>query len=115
MPAQVTSTPLTQPKVQQPASTTGLAVSTGDVSPAAEATNGKLQAPLVSEAKVVLPLVVNWHLEPRCNYCCKFCFATFEDIPGAEVVRDAVALLPVSPAGAVVALLTNSTTAVNCC
>jgi hypothetical protein len=27
-----------------------------------------------------LPPVVNWHLEPRCNYGCKFCFATFEDV-----------------------------------
>jgi hypothetical protein len=43
-----------------------------------------------------LPLVVNWHLEPRCNYGCKFCFATFEDIPGAEVVRDPDTLLLVS-------------------
>tara|TARA_B100000902_G_scaffold399597_1_gene471257 strand:- start:228 stop:1130 length:903 start_codon:yes stop_codon:yes gene_type:complete len=24
---------------------------------------------------------VNWHFWPRCNYGCKFCFATFEDIP----------------------------------
>lgn len=27
-----------------------------------------------------LPPTVNWHLEPRCNYGCKFCFATFEDV-----------------------------------
>lgn len=27
-----------------------------------------------------LPPVVNWHLEARCNYACKFCFATFEDV-----------------------------------
>ena len=44
-------------------------------------------------AKGVLPLVVSWFLEPRCNYDCKFCFATFEDIPGAEVVRDPDTLL----------------------
>ena len=29
---------------------------------------------------------VNWHLEPRCNYACKFCFATFEDVQ-AELLR----------------------------
>lgn len=28
----------------------------------------------------LLPPVVNWHLEPRCNYACRFCFATFEDV-----------------------------------
>jgi radical S-adenosyl methionine domain-containing protein 2 len=29
---------------------------------------------------MVLPPTINWHLEPRCNYGCKFCFATFEDV-----------------------------------
>lgn len=27
--------------------------------------------------QVKLPSAVNWHLEPRCNYRCKFCFAHF--------------------------------------
>ena len=27
-----------------------------------------------------IPPAVNWHLWPRCNYGCEFCFATFEDI-----------------------------------
>lgn len=30
-----------------------------------------------------LPPVVNWHLEARCNYGRKFCFATFEDVKAA--------------------------------
>ncbi|PNH03843.1 Radical S-adenosyl methionine domain-containing protein 2 [Tetrabaena socialis] len=42
-----------------------------------------------------LPPTVNWHLEPRCNYQCKFCFATFSDIAPGEVVRDAELLLAV--------------------
>ena len=28
-----------------------------------------------------LPPAVNWHFWPWCNYGCKFCFATFEDLP----------------------------------
>lgn len=32
----------------------------------------------------VLPAAVNWHFWPWCNYACKFCFATFEDIPRAD-------------------------------
>lgn len=35
-----------------------------------------------------LPPTVNWHLEPKCNYTCTFCFASFKDIPELEVVRD---------------------------
>ena len=31
-------------------------------------------------ARVSLPIAVNWHFEPRCNYRCKFCFAHFADI-----------------------------------
>lgn len=30
--------------------------------------------------KVELPIAVNWHLEPRCNYKCNFCFAHFTDV-----------------------------------
>lgn len=33
----------------------------------------------------VLPPTVNWFIEKHCNYACKFCFATFSDIPSAEV------------------------------
>ena len=32
------------------------------------------------QKKVKLPIAVNWHLEPRCNYRCKFCFAHFIDV-----------------------------------
>lgn len=28
-----------------------------------------------------LPPAVNWHFWPHCNYGCKFCFASFEDLP----------------------------------
>lgn len=31
-----------------------------------------------------IPLAVNWHFWPWCNYGCKFCFARFEDIPRAD-------------------------------
>jgi len=31
-----------------------------------------------------LPAAVNWHFWPWCNYGCKFCFATFEDIPRSD-------------------------------
>ncbi|PNW85647.1 hypothetical protein CHLRE_03g196300v5 [Chlamydomonas reinhardtii] len=48
-------------------------------------------------AQLALPPTVNWHLEPRCNYHCKFCFATFSDIPSSEVVKDADLLLAVPP------------------
>lgn len=47
----------------------------------------------------LLPPTVNWHLEPRCNYTCKFCFATLQDIPGDEVVRDLQQLVAVSGGG----------------
>ncbi|KAG2433539.1 hypothetical protein HYH02_012656 [Chlamydomonas schloesseri] len=53
------------------------------------------QRPSVPPPRLALPPTVNWHLEPRCNYHCKFCFATFSDIPAAEVVKDADLLLAV--------------------
>jgi len=33
-----------------------------------------------SQGQVSLPIALNWHFEPRCNYRCKFCFAHFADI-----------------------------------
>lgn len=33
-----------------------------------------------SEGRVSLPVALNWHFEPRCNYRCKFCFAHFADV-----------------------------------
>lgn len=30
--------------------------------------------------QVKLPIALNWHLEPRCNYRCKFCFAHFAGV-----------------------------------
>ena len=33
------------------------------------------------ELNTQLPPAVNWHFWPWCNYGCKFCFATFEDLP----------------------------------
>lgn len=50
----------------------------------------KLQGPRldgtleVEEADVKLPPAVNWHFWPWCNYGCKFCFATFEELPFSE-------------------------------
>tara|TARA_R110002167_G_scaffold356279_1_gene570987 strand:- start:743 stop:1627 length:885 start_codon:yes stop_codon:yes gene_type:complete len=32
------------------------------------------------QGRVSLPVALNWHFEPRCNYRCKFCFAHFADI-----------------------------------
>ena len=40
----------------------------------------------------VLPAAVNWHFWPWCNYACKFCFATFEDIPRGDRLRREEAL-----------------------
>jgi len=37
------------------------------------------RSPLLLAASLIPP-TVNWHLETRCNYRCKFCFATFEDV-----------------------------------
>ena len=39
-----------------------------------------------------LPLSVNWHFWPWCNYGCKFCFARFEDIPRADRLPKEVAI-----------------------
>jgi radical S-adenosyl methionine domain-containing protein 2 len=33
-----------------------------------------------TQGRVSLPVALNWHFEPRCNYRCKFCFAHFADI-----------------------------------
>ena len=40
----------------------------------------------------ILPAAVNWHFWPWCNYACKFCFATFEDIPRGDRLSKAEAL-----------------------
>jgi len=34
-----------------------------------------------------LPPAVNWHLWPKCNYECSYCFATFTDIPHDSVLK----------------------------
>ena len=39
-----------------------------------------------------LPLAVNWHFWPWCNYGCKFCFARFEDIPRADRLPKEIAI-----------------------
>ena len=40
-----------------------------------------------------IPVAVNWHFWPWCNYGCKFCFARFEDIPRADTMAKEEALL----------------------
>jgi radical S-adenosyl methionine domain-containing protein 2 len=43
----------------------------------------------------ILPAAVNWHFWPWCNYACKFCFATFEDIPrGDRLSKEEALLIP---------------------
>ena len=42
--------------------------------------------------KDILPLAVNWHFWPRCNYGCNFCFARFEEIATANKMSKADAL-----------------------
>ena len=44
----------------------------------------------IGSAKI--PLAVNWHFWPWCNYGCKFCFAQFEDIPRADRLPREVAI-----------------------
>ena len=39
-----------------------------------------------------LPLSINWHFWPWCNYGCKFCFARFEDIPRADRLPKEIAV-----------------------
>ena len=39
-----------------------------------------------------IPLAVNWHFWPWCNYGCKFCFARFEDIPRADRLPKEIAI-----------------------
>ena len=39
-----------------------------------------------------LPLAVNWHFWPWCNYGCKFCFARFEDIPRVDRLPKEIAI-----------------------
>jgi radical S-adenosyl methionine domain-containing protein 2 len=39
-----------------------------------------------------IPLAVNWHFWPWCNYGCKFCFARFEDIPRADRMPKEIAI-----------------------
>ena len=39
-----------------------------------------------------IPLAVNWHFWPWCNYGCKFCFARFEDIPRADRLTKEIAI-----------------------
>lgn len=34
----------------------------------------------LEERPLSTPVSVNWHVWPRCNYACRFCFATFPDI-----------------------------------
>jgi radical S-adenosyl methionine domain-containing protein 2 len=42
-----------------------------------------------------LPLAVNWHFWPWCNYGCKFCFANFSDIPRKDrLSREEAMLIP---------------------
>lgn len=41
----------------------------------------------------VVPPAVNFHLYKRCNYRCRFCFATYRDIEGQLSLADAKALL----------------------
>ena len=40
-----------------------------------------------------LPLAINWHFWPWCNYGCKFCFARFEDIPRVIVSQKEIAVM----------------------
>ena len=39
-----------------------------------------------------IPLAVNWHFWPWCNYGCKFCFARFEDIPRVDRLPKEIAI-----------------------
>lgn len=61
------------------------------------------QNTLSESNKQNLPLAVNWHFWPRCNYGCNFCFARFEEIKLSDrLAKDEALLIPklLSEAGA---------------
>jgi len=41
----------------------------------------------------VIPISVNWHLSPRCNYHCKYCFGHFRGIDTYLDINDSKALI----------------------
>jgi radical S-adenosyl methionine domain-containing protein 2 len=48
--------------------------------------------PSLEACTQAIPLAVNWHFWPWCNYGCKFCFARFEDIPRADRLPKEIAV-----------------------
>jgi len=48
--------------------------------------------PSLEDRPQTIPLAVNWHFWPWCNYGCKFCFARFEDIPRADRLPKEIAV-----------------------
>ena len=48
--------------------------------------------PSLEACSQAIPLAVNWHFWPWCNYGCKFCFARFEDIPRADRLPKEIAV-----------------------
>lgn len=53
-----------------------------------------MQPPAPSESSAMKPISVDWHLWPRCNYECRFCFAQFSDIRTVLDKADALRVLP---------------------
>ena len=54
-----------------------------------------------SSGKMLLPKAVNYHFIPNCNYGCKFCFATFNDLPSkSRLSKEEVLKIPVLLANA---------------
>jgi len=61
--------------------------------PASDSKSERLtQQPMVNTGLKKIPLAVNWHFWPWCNYGCKFCFARFEDIPRADRLPKEIAI-----------------------
>ena len=67
-------------------------MSTNSTNISASIAQGIFSNPSLEACTRAIPLAVNWHFWPWCNYGCKFCFARFEDIPRADRLPKEIAV-----------------------
>ena len=67
-------------------------MSTNSTNISASIAQGIFSNPSLEARARAIPLAVNWHFWPWCNYGCKFCFARFEDIPRADRLPKEIAV-----------------------